>query len=135
MMYCKTISESAGRHIYGIDLISFVNDEFNVLLSVEDVTDNWICICRLVRWVNIVEMPPVRFYEVLDALDERITDDDPAQNDSESPSRNKNMSEASIYRMKKKSLWGCAFKLDEKTIDRICRILGCGREELYLPEE
>jgi len=68
MMYCKTISEYNGRHLYGIDAISYDNSQFNIVMSFENVTDIWCVLCQLVKWVNILNVPPEKFYDFLSAL-------------------------------------------------------------------
>lgn len=142
MMYCKTISELGGHHWYGIDLMSYEDGKFNVLLSVENVTDSWAPICRLVHWANIINVPPKQFHEFLDAVKDNTSDedDDPVQHSSESGFPEQSKREYITYRINEKNFVGqnrksnIPVKLDEKVIDRICRILGCRPEDLDLPE-
>ena len=55
--YCKTMTEINGQHWYGIDLVSSAG--YTVLLSAGAVTTDWGRICRIVRWMNRVNLPPV----------------------------------------------------------------------------
>lgn len=126
--------------MYGIDLISIVNGKFDILLSVENITDDWVPLCRFVQWVNIMNVPPMLFQEVLDVFHSTENIDIDADQMIFEPEllsqidynacniRDKNTQTCS--RVKKYS-----FGFSRDVVERICRILECRPEELLLPEE
>lgn len=66
--YVCTISEHNGHRMYGIDLVSYEDGDYTVLMSRPGLTDDWRHIYKIARYANILGVPPNLFDEFLDVM-------------------------------------------------------------------
>jgi len=66
--YCITIDEQNGCRSYGLDLLSYREGRYTVLMSKPNITNKWRQICEIARYANITYVQPNLFDEFLEII-------------------------------------------------------------------